>query len=190
MALDDIIEYIEDKDIESDHNWFLHATNDDVNQIKRILNEGLKCAYLTGLNYSECNGPFYISLLQNNIGSYHYKKRFCEHAKFIITGIRPLSTFVDSNFASIFAKTIIPIRNSMCPGEYQKFLQIDHSKFVGIDYCLSQFLPRLNEEEQKKKIEFLRDVTECIQEVSPSLPIYDLFSSKELNKEKILNLKI
>lgn len=190
MELEKVVNYIEDKDIVSDSNWYLHATIDDIEIIRKILNEGVKCAHLTGSNFSKYNGPYYVSLFKNDFESHFYKKEFSSSIKLIITGIRPYHTSLNSRFAMCFAKTIIPIRTSICSGEYQKFLQIDPSKFVGIDYQLSMMIPTLGESEGKRKIEFLKDVTECVQEVNPELPIYDLASKKELNKDKILNLVI
>jgi hypothetical protein len=44
--------------------------------------------------------------------------------------------------------------------------------------------------EKKVEIDFLKKLVLCIQEVDNNLPIYDLSTKKELNKEKILSLKL
>jgi hypothetical protein len=89
-----------------------------------------------------------------------------------------------------YINTRIPLRTSHYEGEYQQYLQIDSSKFVGIDYRLSKILPTLLDIEKKVEIDFLKKLVLCIQEVDNNLPIYDLSTKKELNKEKILSLKL
>lgn len=66
MDLKNVVEYIEDKDIVDDSNWYLHTTVDDVDIIRKILTEGIKCSHLLGLQYPGWNGPYYISMFKND----------------------------------------------------------------------------------------------------------------------------
>ena len=189
MNLKNVVEYIEDKDIVGDSNWYLHTTFDDVDIIRKILTEGIKCSHLLGLQYPSWNGPYYISMFKNDETSSNLQEFFIPSVKFIIAGIRAYRCR-NTRFAKSFTDTKIPIRASIHPGEYQSYFFVDPSKFVGIDYCLSRILPTLNAQKQEKQLCFLRDVVECIQQARPQLPIYDLSSQKELNKDKILSLRI
>ena len=46
MDIDKIITHIEDKDIEINNDWYFHATTENIEIIKQILDEGIKSAYL------------------------------------------------------------------------------------------------------------------------------------------------
>lgn len=62
MNIEEIIRFIEDKDFEINNNWYFHATSNDVEVIKKILEEGIKSAYLRNANPKHFNGKYYISL--------------------------------------------------------------------------------------------------------------------------------
>ena len=190
MRLEEIIEYVEDKDIISNHNWYLHATVDDLDRIRAILSGGIKCNYLLGQPDLGRNGPYYISLFKNSSESTELIGRFEESLKFIVSDIKPHRALVNSDFAETFSSTRIPIRSSHYYGEYQQYLRIDPSKFVGLDYSLALIMSRRTTPEKRQTIWFLRDITQSVCEIIPELPIYDLATHKEINKEKVLKLTI
>ena len=189
MQLEGIVEYLEDKDITSDSNWYLHATVDEIERIQNILTDGIKCNYLLDQPRMGLNGLYYICLFKNSSES-DVIQRYEDSVKFIISGIRPHHAISENIFTRLFSGTRIPIRGGNYHGEYQQYLRVDPSKFVGIDYSLSRVLPKLSDPDKRRKLLLLRRVTECVQEVTPELPIYDLASNKELNKDKILSLRI
>lgn len=61
----DILNFIEDKNITINKNWYLHATQNDIEIIKKILEEGIKTAYLRNKKGGTFNGKYYISLYKN-----------------------------------------------------------------------------------------------------------------------------
>lgn len=191
MELDKVVEYIEDRPIKTSNKWFLHATFNDINIIESILKNGIQCARLSGVGGNGWNGPYYISLFQNDndYDSSILRERFETNIKLIVTGIRP-HHMIDKKFAAFFAGSRIPIRTSGYRGEYQEYLRIDPSKFVGIDYSLSRVMCRGNIPQKESTLYFLKDVTNCVQGIIPRLPIYDLDSSSEINKTKVIDLKI
>ncbi len=191
MDTKEIINYLEDKDIKDDSYWFLHATENDIKIIDSILKEGIKSAYLRNDNKSTgFNGKYYISLFQNNYHSTALCKRFENNVKFIIDDIRPYYVVRESKIRYFFINTRIPLRTSEYDGEYQQYLKIDSSKFVGIDYHLSRILLNLYKKELIKELDFMKELVYVINENNNSLPIYDLSSHKEINKDKLLSLKL
>lgn len=187
----EVIEFIEDKDVLDEKDWFLHATDNNFKVISSILKDGIKCAYLRddGLAFG-FNGRYYISLYQNNFHSSELIKRFDNNVKIIIDGINPRYAKRSRNIRYFFIDTRIPLRTSEYNGEYQQYLEIDPKYFVGLDYHLSRTMLHLYPKEMIRELDFVKGLVYCVNETNNNLPIYDLSSHKELNKEKILSLKL
>ena len=179
----EIIDYLEDKDITVNPNWYFHATNSNINTIKKILEEGIKCSYLRGKRNSKYrfNGSYYISLGKLDKDSEEILYWLRKFPKFIIEGINPY--FADKNklkFRRMFINTRIPLRTSERDGEYQQYLLIEPSKIKAIDFSLYNMLEDIKD---KNTLKLLKNIA-----ISTHLPIYDIFTEKEINKEKVLKL--
>ena len=63
MEQKQFLDYIEDKTITIENDWFFHATDRDITTIEKILNEGIKCASLRKEKSQHgYNGKYYISV--------------------------------------------------------------------------------------------------------------------------------
>ena len=191
MEVKEFLNFIEDKVIEENDNWYFHATRCDIDIIRKILEEGIKSAYLRNKKGNHFNGQYYISLYKNTAEAASLKLWLSEYPKFIIQEISPF--YADRNkfkFRQMFINTRIPIRTSEWDGEFQQYLQIEPSKIVALEYSLSYVLSNCDEFIMKEKLEFLRDMILFLEQTNRDLPIYDLFSNCEINKEKVLSLNL
>lgn len=187
----EIVEFIEDKRITEKCNWFFHATPNEIDRIKKMLDEGIKARYLRDDDYEfGYNGKYYISLFKNDEEGYHIRKKFNSNVKFIIENINPY--YADKSKFLIrkqYINTKIPLRTSDWEGEYQVYSRVDPSNFVGLNFEISNLISSFANINMNN-IMFLRDLVNCINESKLDLPIYDLSTHRELNKDKILSLKL
>lgn len=191
MDRNEILNFIEDKDIKINDNWYFHATSDDIETIKNILTEGIKSAYLIGQKGNNFNGKYYISLYKNTSDSERLNKWLKESPKLIIQGISPY--YADSSkhkLRQFFINTRIPLRTSEWNGEYQQYLKIEPSNIVALEYSLTYILSSSKDSNIKQKIEFLKSIILCMEQINKNLPIYDLSANREINKQKTLSLHL
>jgi len=191
MKTNEILNFIEDKDILENDEWYFHATRSDIYTIQKILEEGIKSAYLRNKKGNHFNGKYYISLYKNTEDAESLKIWLRNRPKFIIQDISPFHA--DRNkfkFRKMFINTRIPLRTSEWDGEFHHYLEIDPSKIVALEYSLSHILFNSHESNIKDKLEFLKNMILCLEKTKRDLPIYDLSSNREINKEKILSLNL
>ena len=196
MNISEIIEFTEDKDFEINNNWYLHATSDDSSTINKILDEGIKSAYLRNNRPNHFNGKYYISLYKHNPMDNGLNMWLVNHPKIVVDDINPL--YADRSklkFRRMFINTRIPLRTSEWDGEYQQYLMIEPSKFVSIGYDLANIFKDIEDTMEnlirlKNKLQLLKDVILYMEEINKQLPIYDFSTKKEINKEKVLSLHI
>lgn len=193
--MDELLNFIEDKDILLCDDWYFHTTSSDVDIVEKILNEGIKSAYLRRENGNHFNGKYYISLFKN-VEEADSLKLYCrDRPKFIVQGINPYSTICYSDsikyrIGKMLVNTKLSLRISEWPGEYQEYLWIDPDKIVAIEYSLFDISSNSNEINVLDKLRFLRELVLLIEQIDRDLPIYDLSSKKEINKEKVKLLKL
>ncbi len=186
-----ILNFVEDKNVTINKNWYLHATKNDIEIIKKILEEGIKSAYLRNQKGNGFNGQYYISLYKNTNEPYGLNAYLCNNPKFIIDDISPFyANKKKYNFRHIFKNTRVPLRTSHWNGEFQQYLKIEPNKIVALEYSLSHILSNLDSSNIKEKLLFLKNMVLCMEQVNRNLPIYDLSSNREINKEKILTLSL
>lgn len=191
MDAKEILNFIEDKNITPNDNWYLHATRADIEIIKKILEEGIKSAYLRNQNGNHFNGNYYISLYKNNEEAKHLNLWLCRFPKFIINDISPF--YADRKkfkFRRIFINTRVPLRTSEWDGEFHQYLEIEPSKIMALEYSLSNMLSNSTNSDIKEKLLFLKNMVLCMEQKNINLPIYDLSSNREFNKQKILSLNL
>lgn len=191
MEIKEILRFIEDKDIVANDNWYFHATRNDVDIIKKILDKGITSAYLRNKKGNHFNGKYYISLYKNTKESECLNLWLRDSPKFIIHDISPF--YADSKkfkFRSIFINTRIPLRTSEWDGEFQQYLEIEPFKIIALEYSLSHMLSNSDDFNMKEKLIFLKNIVLCLKKMNKDLPIYDLSSNREFNKEKILSLNL
>lgn len=196
MNYKEIIQFVEDKSFDINSGWYFHATENDVDTIKKIFNEGIKSACFRKEKGGYFNGRYYISLYDRK--DYDLNHYFCYYPKFVVDGIKPF--YADSDRfhkRKVYSKTILPLRTSQWEGEYQYFLKINPSKIVALGYDLSIVLDMLYSSDdfvletlQKEKLKFLKNIIVSLNELNKDLPIYDFSTSREINKEKMLSLRL
>ncbi len=186
----EILNLIEDKNIKKNANWYIHATNNDIETIKQILNEGIKCSYLMNKKGNHFNGKYYISLYKENYDT--GLNRFLISRPKVIIDDEISPYYADREklkFRRFFINTRIPLRTSEWDGEFQQYWKIEISRFVALEYSLAHLLT-CQEKLTKEEIQFLKDIVIYLEKQNIDLPIFDFSSSKEINKEKLLSLKI
>ena len=191
MEIKEILSFIEDKDIKENDNWYFHATSADIYTIQKILEEGIKSAYLRNERGNHFNGKYYISLYKNTEDAEALKSWLKNCPKFIIQNISPFHADRSKfKFRQMFINTRIPLRTSEWDGEFHEYLKIDPVKIVALEYSLSHTLFNLDESNIKNKMEFLKNMILYLEKTKSDLPIYDIYSKREINKKKVLTLNL
>lgn len=198
MNIEEIINFIEENNIEINDNWYFHATANNIDTIKKIFEEGIKCAVLRNAKPNHFNGKYYISLYKHNTLDNGLNLWLNKYPKFVINNISPLyANRKKLKLRRIFINTKIPLRTSEWDGEYQQYSVIDTSKFIAFGYDLSRILKDIDcsnnitkEKLQKEKLELLKSIIEYMNDSNNNLPIYDFSTQKEINKEKVLSLHL
>lgn len=194
MNIEEIIEFIEDKDFQINDDWYFHATSNNAEVVKKILEEGIKSSYLINKKSNHFNGKYYISLYKYNPLGDGLNKWLSNCPKFVIRDIKPL--YADRKkfkLRHIFINTRIPLRTSEWDGEYQQYLLIDTSKFVALAFDLSYIFKSdrtIGESFKKENLQLLKNIILSMNQINNHLPIYDFSTKREINKEKILSLHI
>lgn len=189
MEKEVVLNLIEDKEIKVNNDWYLHATKNDIETIRKILDEGIKSAYLRGQKGNHFNGRYYISLYKYNNESEALISWLINHPKFIIQNISPF--YADRSkykLRHFFVNTRIPLRTSEWDGEFHQYLKIEPSKIIALEYSLSYILSKSDNSNLEEQLKFLKSMILCMEQLNKDLPIYDLSSNRELNKQKILSL--
>lgn len=193
MDIDNLINYVEDEDISINENWYIHATADNVDVVKKILENGIKCAYLRGLKGNHFNGKYYISLYKPNTGNKGLKEWLSGNPSFVIEGINPVyANRRQLNLRRIFINSKIPLRTSEWDDEYQQYMFIEPSKFVALGYDLYYALHDIHCDDKmiKEKLILLKKILIYMNDANNKLPVYDLSTKREINKDKILSLHL
>ena len=204
MDIKEMLNFIEDKNFDINENWYFHATAENIEIIKQIFIEGIKSAYLLEeknkniRKQNPSNGKYYISLYKYTEFSDRINSWLDTYPKFVIEGITPLyANRKEYNIRRIFINTRIPLRTSEWDGEYQQYLMIEPSKIVALGYDLSYMLQEISQPDkiirekfQKEKLKLLRDIILYMGEIDNKLPIYDFYTKREINKDKVLSLNL
>ena len=58
MNVEEIIEFVEDKDFQINDDWYFHATSNNAEVVKKILEEGIMSSYLRNTKPNHFNGKY------------------------------------------------------------------------------------------------------------------------------------
>ena len=187
------IDYIQDKPININDNWYYHSMiKEDLELVKEILQNGLKSAHLRGEKRGGLyNGKYYISLNKRNEDPDSSFNQYAKHhdIRFIFDNINPIHAKFNFDIFFMFCNTIIPIRSSGWEDEYHAFGKVEPSKIVALEYSL-HYMTKEGYRFDKEKLIYLKQVILCLKELKKDLPIYDYTSNKEYNKDKVLSLNL
>lgn len=196
-----------------DKNNFYYAFKYSGTKLEKMLIDGIKSRHLlsfcdydnSGYN-SNSNGKYYVSIsrkLNNDKMDRRYSYNNYDYLPAFIlkSNIKAIKT--NPVYYSEYQKykdTIIPKRTSCFLDEYQVFNKINKDNIIGIRYNLKDILLancmhfkdidpdmcsyHINE------LENIIGMISILKSLNIDLPIYDLSVAKELNQEKILQLKI
>ncbi len=197
-----IVEDIEDKKIEVDSKWFYYAHEFDENEYKNILSKGIKADYKKKDIFYHNEGKYYINVSRN-----YSEYSFCDSAYLQNINYSPL-IIIDKNIKVhkanetnllnlILTNTKIPYRSSFYKDEFQVYKQIDRSSIIGIEFLVKSIIERRIESKrviyEKSMTDILMDLKNIVlllEELNINLPIYDYTENREINKDKVLRLKI
>ena len=190
MEQKEFLDYIEDNPIEIREDWFFHGTSGDINVIEKILNEGIKCAYLRKEKSTQgFNGKYYVSVSKKSDDTKSIYNVYKFWPTFIIDGVKPIKADIRNQSYQCFRETIIPLRTSYKKNEYHAFLKIDSSKIIALGYSLYHMLEPGNKFYMSRLYQ-LKELVLLLEQLEKDIPIYDLSSEREINKEKVKVLKI
>lgn len=186
----EFLDYIEDKKIDIKNDWYFHATKRDIDIIEQILNDGIKCAYLRNEKSKKgANGKYYISVSKKTNDLLSIYNSFSHLPIFIIEGINPIKADSRNKIFSCFRETILPLRTSLKEDEYHVFLEIDPSKIIGLGYSLYHMLEN-GYKFDIYRFYLLKELILLLEKLEKDIPIFDLTSEREINKQKVKTLKI
>lgn len=190
MTEKEILDYIEDKTIKINNDWFFHATKNDIKTIEQILNEGIKCAYLRNEKSNKgYNGKYYVSVSKKTSNPQSVYNLFEHLPIFVLDGINSIKANNKNRIFKPFTETIIPLRTSIKADEYHVFLKIESSKIVALGYSLYHMLFD-GYKFDVYQLQFLKELIIILEKLNKDLPIYDFSSNREINKNKVKLLNI
>lgn len=185
-----LINDIEDKPFYIDNNSYYHAFNYNSRNFIKMLNEGIKSKFLLRQKGVGCNGLFYISLSKKEECFYSAYNLLLSNPAFIIDSklktIKTQNYIRKSKYPLSTCNSILPFRSSSYDDEYQRFLLVSPKRFKAIRYNLSNIE---NEETLNSKLWVLYHIIHDLEEQKNDLPVIDLNTNKELNRQKVLSLK-
>lgn len=135
------LDYIEDKTIKIENDWFFHATDRDIIIIEKILKEGIKCAALRKEKGRQgYNGKYYVSVSKKTNDPQSVYALFNHLPIFVLNDISPIKAESKNTIFNPFTGTILPLRTSSKNDEYHAFLKIEPSKIIAMGYSLYHML--------------------------------------------------
>ena len=182
---------IEDKDTIIDKDWYYHGFYYNGDKFRDMIKHGIKAKVLRkDFDTYGDNGNFYISLskdLDFNVrSSYHL---YYNYPRFIIdSGVKTVKASTSKSYPEIFVNSPFPFRESEYLDEYQAFLKINSNKIIGISYNLFDSYEK--EIFSIEDLKNLKDMIIIMNEENIFLPIIDNGTKLQMNKEKILELKL
>ena len=108
---------------------------------------------------------------------------------FVLNNISPIKAESKNTIFNPFTETILPLRTSSKNDEYHSFLKIDPSKIIAMGYSLYHMLEP-GYKFSVYRISLLKDIILLLDRLDKNIPIYDLTSEREINKQKVRTLTI
>lgn len=162
-------------------NWYYHSFYFVEDNFRDMLQDGIKCCELLSRKSGGNNGKHYISLIKD-LGvakeNYGFNSFMKSSTSFIIDDIKPLKCSTSMWWLyHLFSSIKIPLRGSGWKDEFQEYMKIDSSKFVGLQCPLYNWVVEALDERYISDftIDFknLKNIIEILKEYGHVLPIYD-----------------
>lgn len=180
----EIIDYIEDKNILIRDDWFYHAMPFSKKNYTSALNNGILSPYLLSCHNSSYR---YVFVSRKNQNSKHSAfENYSIYPNFIINnnihGIKATDSFIKKLFYGGYHGLRF---TSLYDDEYQVYKKIGPEQITGFLFNLEKLT---NKYDKKYYFTMLCDLVVLLNELDSSLPILDYYTSKEINKQKVLSL--
>lgn len=180
------LNYIEDKDILINEDWFYHAMPFSRNNYINVFNNGILAPYLLPNHHSSYKYVFINRKNKNSTNSSF--DNYSIYPNFIINNnINAIK--VDDSFIKkfIYCNFHRPKFTSLYDDEYQVYKKIKPENIIGILFNLEKLI---NTYDNKNNTYFnlLCDLVRILNELNITIPIIDYYTSKEINKQKVLSL--
>jgi len=183
----EILNYIEDKNILIDDNWYYHASRPfSKDKYINILKNGILSPYLL--------------LNDNNLYKYVFVSRadkgnkcsaFIDYSifpNFIINSYIPAIKAEDNFIKKLFYGGFNGLSfTSLYDDEYQVYKKIEPQAIIGILYNFDKLVTTYSKE-SSYYLNVLFDLVTLLNELELTIPIIDYYTKKEINKQKVLSL--
>jgi len=180
-----ILEYIEDKNILINKDWYYHATPFSYDIYKSILSNGILSPYLLSNHNSSYR---YVFVSRGNNNKYSAFSNYSIYPNFIINGnidaINSKDNFIKKLIYGGFHNLNF---TSLYDDEYQVYKKINPEDIIGILFNLEKLITTYHEE-SSYYLNILCDLVFLLKQLGITIPIIDYYSSKEINKQKVLSL--
>ena len=181
----EIIDFIEDKDIIIDDSWYYHAVPFSRDIYINILNNGILAPYLISDNNSSYKYIFISRANGDKNGA------FCNYSiypNFIINNNIKAIKFDDSFVKKIIYNGFHNLKfTSLYKDEYQVYKTIKKEDIIGIIYNLDKLVNDYKNE-SNYYFNILYDLVSLLNELDNTMPIFDYYTGKEINRQKVLSL--
>lgn len=190
MTEKEFLNYIEDKTIQINDDWFFHATDRNINTIEQILNEGIISAYLRKEKSKQgYNGKYYVSVSKKTDNPQSVYNLFEHLPLLVLSDINPIKADNKNKVFKLFTETFLPFRTSSKADEYHAFLKIEPTNIIALGYSLYHMMSD-GYKFDICKFKFLKELILILEKLDKDLPIYDLSSNREINKNKVKSLEL
>lgn len=187
-----IIKDVEDKDVKISDKFYYHGTEYDYDKYKKIIKEGIYSPRMLELidNKRKDNSLYeYIYLSKYSEDLFNAYHHMIIYPNFIIDNRVNAISNDDSNIKKLLNGGIKNRHiNSTWEGIYQVYNHISPEHILGVSYSLRE-LVRLYPDNyyytnKEMILKTLSSLSELLLEYD--LPLYDVYSNREINKEKVL----
>ena len=180
-----ILNYIEDKDILINENWFYHAMPFSHDNYVSALNNGILSSHLLPYHNSSYRYVFVSRANNNNHSAF---ANYSIYPNFIINDKIPAVKAKDSSIKKIICGRFHELNfTSMYDDEYQVYKKIKPEEIIGIVFNLEKLITT-NKDKLKYYLTILCDIINLLNELESKLPIIDYYTKKEINKQRVLSL--
>ena len=180
-----ILDYIEDKNITINNDWFYHAMPFSHDNFLNALNNGILSPYLLqGYNSSYR----YVFVSRGNKSKYSAFTNHSIYPNFIINESIDAIKADDGYIKKLMYGGFHGLRfTSIYDDEYQVYKKINPEDIIGILFNLEKLITSYKEK-SNYYLAILYDIVVLLNELKSTIPIIDYYTKKEINKQKVLSL--
>ena len=181
-----ILDYIEDKDIQINNDWFYHAMPFSRENYLSALNKGILSPYLLQ-NHNSSYRYVFVSRVNSNSKCSAFTN-YSIYPNFIINDCVAAIKADDGYIKKLMYGGFHGLRfTSMYDDEYQVHKKINPEDIIGILFNLEKLITSYKEK-SNYYLAILYDIVVLLNELKSTIPIIDYYTKKEINKQKVLSL--